>query len=122
MQEQRSQPQPVDAISRRSLLSAAAVGALALTLPPAARAPASATGVRARGSVRPYSTPLPIPAVLTGADLTIPMREAEVSILPGRRTRMWTYGGSCAAATIRRPPAATTRVRFLHRLPRQAAS
>ncbi|MBW3653164.1 MAG: multicopper oxidase family protein [Actinobacteria bacterium] len=120
MQEQRSQPQPIDAISRRSLLSAAAVGALALTLPPAARAPASPTGVRARGSVRPYSRPLPIPAVLTGADLTIPMREAEVAILPGRRTRMWTYGGSFPGPTIRRPAGATTRVRFEHQLPRQA--
>ncbi len=118
---QQLQPQPpIDAISRRSLLSAAAAGALALTLPPAARAPASGTRLRVRRSARPYSTPLPIPEVLTGADLTIPMREAEVAILPGRRTRMWTYGGSFPGPTIRRPAGATTRVRFEHRLPRQA--
>ena len=117
---QQSQPEPIDAISRRSLLSAAAVGALALTLPPVARAPASPGGARVRRAVRPYSTPLPIPEVLTGADLTIPMREAEVAILPGRKTQMWTYGASFPGPTIRRPAGATTRVRFEHRLPQQA--
>ena len=115
MQEQL-QPQPADGISRRSLLAAAAAGAVALTLPPAVRAPAAG----ARRLLRPYSTPLPIPDVLTGSDLTIPMREAELSILPGRKTRMWTYGGSFPGPTIRRPAGATTRVRFQHRLPRQA--
>jgi FtsP/CotA-like multicopper oxidase with cupredoxin domain len=48
------------------------------------------------------------------------MREAEIPILAGERTRMWTYGGSFPGPTIRRPAGATTRVRFLHRLPRQA--
>jgi len=116
---QQFPPQPADAISRRTLLSAAAVGTVALTLPPAARAPSAGARGRVR-RVRPYANPLPIPDVLTSADLTIPMREAEVSILPGRRTRMWTYGGSFPGPTIRRPAGATTSVRFEHRLPRQA--
>ena len=116
---QQFPPQPADAISRRTLLSAAAVGTVALTLPPAARAPSAGARGRIR-RVRPYANPLPIPDVLTSADLTIPMREAEVSILPGRRTRMWTYGGSFPGPTIRRPAGATTSVRFEHRLPRQA--
>ncbi|HEV2776310.1 MAG TPA: multicopper oxidase family protein [Solirubrobacteraceae bacterium] len=115
MQEQ-PQPQPVDAISRRSLLCAAAAGALTLALPRGARAPAAG----ARRAVRPFAAKLPIPQVLTGADLTIPMREAEVAILPGRKTRMWTYAGSFPGPTIRRPAGETTRVRFLHQLPQQA--
>jgi spore coat protein A, manganese oxidase len=113
------QPQPTDGISRRTLLAAAAAGAVTVAIPSVARVPVSG----ARGPVRrvrPFSTPLPIPDVLTAADLTIPMREAEVAILPGRRTRMWTYGGSFPGPTIRRPAGATTRVRFLHRLPQQA--
>ena len=113
---QQFEPEATDGISRRSLLAAAAAGAVALTLPAAVRAPAAP----ARRALTPYSRPLPIPRVLTGADLTIPMREAEVPILPGRRTRMWTYGGSFPGPTIRRPAGVTTRVRFEHRLPRQA--
>ncbi|HEV2819081.1 MAG TPA: multicopper oxidase domain-containing protein, partial [Solirubrobacteraceae bacterium] len=109
-----------DAISRRSLLSGAAAAALALTLPATARAPASDARAASLRSSGPYSSALRIPEVLTGADLTIPIREADVSVLPGRRTRMWTYGGSFPGPTIRRPAGATTRVRFLHRLPRQA--
>ena len=116
-----AQPQPADGISRRSLLSAAAAGAVALTLPPLARAPASGAGMRMpRRPVRAFTTPLPIPEVLTGADLTIPMRAADVAILPGRKTRMWTYGGSFPGPTIRRPAGAVTRVRFQHRLPPEA--
>ncbi len=118
--QHESGPPAIDGLSRRSLLSAAAVGALALTLPPAARAPAASSRRPGRRPLRPYSRPLPIPDVLTGADLRIPMREAEVAILPGPRTRMWTYGGSFPGPTVRRPAGATTRVRFEHRLPRAA--
>jgi len=48
------------------------------------------------------------------------MREAAVPVLPGRRTRMWTYGGDFPGPTIRRPAGEATRVRFAHELPRRA--
>jgi len=61
-----------------------------------------------------------MPEVLTGSDITIPIREAAIPILPGRRTRMWTYGGTFPGPTIRRPAGQATRVRFKHRLGRKA--
>ena len=67
-----------------------------------------------------FRTALPIPRVITAAEVDLPMAEAEVAILPGRRTRMWTYGGSFPGPTIRRPTGTPTRVRFAHRLPRRA--
>jgi spore coat protein A len=64
--------------------------------------------------------PLPIPRVLGGARLTIPIREAEVQAIPGRPTRMWTYGGTFPGPTIRRPAGHRTEVTFVHELPRSA--
>lgn len=64
--------------------------------------------------------PLPIPRVLDGARLTIPIREAEVQAMPGRKTRMWTYGGTFPGPTIRRPSGHRTEVTFVHELPRAA--
>lgn len=99
-------------LSRRAVLAgAAAAGAVALGLPSAGR-----TRSAPRARPRPFATPLPIPEVLTGSDLRIPMREAAVEILPGRPTRMWTYGGSFPGPTVRRPAGEATRVRFAHRL------
>ena len=115
----QSEVPSVDGLSRRTLLTAAAASTIALALPGAARAPGASAG-RSRPAIKPFSKPLPIPRVLTDADLTIPMREAEVSILPGRKTRMWTYDGSFPGPTIRRPTGERTRVRFEHRLPREA--
>jgi FtsP/CotA-like multicopper oxidase with cupredoxin domain len=63
---------------------------------------------------------LPIPEELTGARLSIPIREAEVPIMPGAPTRMWTYGGSFPGPTIRRPAGRRTEVTFHHELPRSA--
>lgn len=48
------------------------------------------------------------------------MREAGVAVLPGRKTRMWTYGGEFPGPTIRRPAGEQTQVTFTHRLPRAA--
>jgi FtsP/CotA-like multicopper oxidase with cupredoxin domain len=48
------------------------------------------------------------------------MREAEIQVLPGDKTRMWTYGGTFPGPTIRRPAGQRTRVTFEHRLPREA--
>ncbi len=58
--------------------------------------------------------------MLDDARLTIPIREADVPILPGERTRMWTYGGTFPGPTIRRPAGHRTEVTFLHELPRSA--
>ena len=65
----------------------------------------------------PFRQPLPVPHELRGAELTIPIREAEVQALPGRKTRMWTYGGCFPGPTIRRPAGERTAVTFLHELP-----
>jgi FtsP/CotA-like multicopper oxidase with cupredoxin domain len=65
----------------------------------------------------PFRAPLPIPRTLTGSRLTIPVREAEVQILPGARTRMWTFGGTFPGPTIRRRAGHRTRVTFHHELP-----
>jgi len=96
-------------------------GALGLILPIRLRGPGF-LGVSSPGGRAPrlFGARLPIPEVLTGADLTIRMREAAVSVLPGSRTRMWTYGGSFPGPTIRRPAGETTRVRFVHKLGRKA--
>ena len=64
-----------------------------------------------------FRRPLPIPPVLTGAQIELDIREAAVPILPGRKTRMWTYGGSFPGPTIRRPAGQKTEVSFTNRLP-----
>ena len=64
----------------------------------------------------PFATPLPIPPVLTAADIEIPVVESDVQILPGAKTRMWTYGGSFPGPTIRRPAGQETRVTFVNQL------
>jgi spore coat protein A len=68
----------------------------------------------------PFRAQLPIPRVLDDAQLTIPIREAEVQALPGVKTRMWTYGGTFPGPTVRRPAGKRTAVTFEHRLPRAA--
>ena len=69
---------------------------------------------------RPFRRRLPIPSEITTADIRLPMVEAEVPVLPGRPTRMWTYGGEFPGPTIRRPTGTTTRATFEHRLPGEA--
>ena len=69
-----------------------------------------------------YLRSLPIPRVLRGNDLRIPIREAEVQILPGHKTRMWTYDGTFPGPTIRRKSGKPTRVTFEHQLPKRSAS
>ncbi|HEY5052847.1 MAG TPA: multicopper oxidase family protein [Solirubrobacterales bacterium] len=71
---------------------------------------------RALGAV-PFRAPLPIPRVLTGSRLRIPIREAEAQILPGAKTRLWTYDGTFPGPTIRRRAGERTEVTFEHRLP-----
>jgi FtsP/CotA-like multicopper oxidase with cupredoxin domain len=65
----------------------------------------------------PFRARLPIPRELTGSHIEIPIREAEAQILPGPKTKLWTYGGSFPGPTIRRPAGQRTRVTFHHQLP-----
>jgi spore coat protein A len=99
-------------LSRRALLAGAAAGAIGLGLPGRTRTSIA----RPPRRPRPFAQQLRIPEVLTGPELTIPMRQEAVDVLPGRPTRMWTYGGSFPGPTVRRPAGETTRVRFDHRL------
>lgn len=95
------------ALTRRRLLQVAAGSAAVVALPRGAAA-------------APFSRALPLPEVLTGAKLRIPMVEAEIPILPGEPTRMWTYGGSFPGPTVRRPTGTPTSARFAHRLGERA--
>lgn len=110
-------------VSRRRLLAAgstlAAGAAISRALPGTARARRVSAAGLARRAPR-FRTPLRIPEVLTGSDLRIPIEPARIQVLPGRKTKMWTYGGSFPGPTIRRPAGEPTRVRFDHRLPAEA--
>jgi FtsP/CotA-like multicopper oxidase with cupredoxin domain len=58
--------------------------------------------------------------VIDSPHVDLPIVEAEVPVLPGPKTRMWTYGGDFPGPTIRRPTGETTTATFRHRLPRSA--
>lgn len=102
-------------LSRQSLaaplvaaaLIAAAVGAGTV-------APAGALSAPA------FSRPLVIPRVLTGSNITLTAKLADVQVLPGRTTRMWTYNGTFPGPTIRRPTGQTTTVTLVNNLPAAA--
>jgi FtsP/CotA-like multicopper oxidase with cupredoxin domain len=65
-----------------------------------------------------FQQALRIPEVLTGRDITIPMRRARVQVMPtGPKTWMWTYGGTFPGPTIKRPAGAMTKVTFVNDLP-----
>jgi spore coat protein A len=68
----------------------------------------------------PFQARLPIPRELTGSHIRIPIREAEAQILPGSKTKLWTYGGTFPGPTVRRPAGQRTRVTFHHELPPSA--
>jgi FtsP/CotA-like multicopper oxidase with cupredoxin domain len=71
-------------------------------------------------TVVPFSRPLLIPKVLTGANVTLTAKLADVQILPGAKTRMWTYNGMFPGPTIRRPTGQTTTVTLVNDLPPEA--
>jgi len=58
--------------------------------------------------------------MLTGSHLRIPIVEAEMPVLPGAPTRMWTYAGEFPGPTVRRPTGRPTTVEFHHRLAARA--
>jgi len=68
----------------------------------------------------PFRARLPIPPVLSDDHIRIPIQEAEQQILPGAKTKLWTYGGSFPGPTIRRRAGRRTRVTFHHELPKKA--
>ncbi len=68
----------------------------------------------------PFREPLPLPPVLDGDHVQIPIREAAQQILPGPKTELWTFGGSFPGPTIRRRAGRRTRVTFHHELPERA--
>jgi spore coat protein A, manganese oxidase len=109
---------------RRALLTAGGAGALALLLPVRSGSHKALLSLadsvsKASSRVR-FPAPLRIPKVLTGSDIDITIKPARVQVLPGRKTKMWTYGGTFPGPTIRRPAGQATRVTFHHRLPRAA--
>jgi spore coat protein A, manganese oxidase len=65
----------------------------------------------------PFRDRLPIPPVLDEDHIRIPIREADQQVLPGPRTRLWTFGGSFPGPTVRRRAGQRTRVTFHHQLP-----
>jgi spore coat protein A len=69
-----------------------------------------------------FSRPLVIPKVLTGSNITLTAAATDVQILPGAKTRMWTYNGSFPGPTIRRPAGQTTTVTLVNNLPASAGS
>jgi spore coat protein A, manganese oxidase len=116
-------PQSQPRLGRRAFLGALGGGTLAALLPFDVRSSgASQVAARSRRGAEqvPFRAPLPIPEELRDAHLDVPIREAEVQILPGAPTRMWTYGGTFPGPTIRRPAGQRTEVTFHHHLPREA--
>lgn len=69
-----------------------------------------------------FTRPLVIPRVLTGSHITLRASQTDVAILPGVRTRMWTYDGTFPGPTIRRPAGQTTTVTLINDLPASAGS
>jgi spore coat protein A, manganese oxidase len=108
---------------RRAFLGILGGGALALLVPvrvrPGRFLPIPEGAAPALAAQR-FRRKLPIPRTLRGADLRIPIRLAGVRILPGRKTKMWTYGGTFPGPTIRRRAGEETRVTFVHKLPKKA--
>lgn len=108
---------------RRRFVAGAAAGAAALALPAWLRPSGDGPGLSAAlasARPRPFKRKLPIPRELTDADLTIPIKKANIELLPGKKTEMWTYGGTFPGPTIRRPAGETTNVTFKHNLPSKA--
>jgi FtsP/CotA-like multicopper oxidase with cupredoxin domain len=91
-------------LKRRDLIKAGAVTGAALLLP-AQRLVSAVAGTAI--SVTPFSVPLRIPPVLLPASRTpdtdyydITQHEADIEIVPGIRTRMYTYNGEFPGPTI----------------------
>ena len=109
-------------LSRRGFLRHAAtgMGAIAagrLTFVAGATTAGVVATSRAAGAAEPFTVALPIPQVITDAEITLTAQQADVAILPGAPTRMWTFNGTFPGPTIRRPAGEPTQVTVVHGLP-----
>src|SRR4051794_25025228 len=69
-----------------------------------------------------FTSPLVIPPVLTGTNITLQATQAEVQLLSGATTTMWTYNGSFPGPTIHQTAGQTTHVTLINDLPPAAGS
>ena len=70
----------------------------------------------ARAAV-PFTSPLTFPQVITDPAITLTAAPADVQVLPGQATRMWTFNGSFPGPLIRRPSGQPTTLTIDHQLP-----
>jgi FtsP/CotA-like multicopper oxidase with cupredoxin domain len=76
-----------------------------------------AKGKPVKPTQQSFPTALHPPKVLTGSHITIPVKNANVRVLPGGpKTRMWTFDGSYPGPTIKRPAGHKTKVTFVNHL------
>jgi FtsP/CotA-like multicopper oxidase with cupredoxin domain len=76
------------------------------------------TGTGIKQAPPTFPMPLRIPKVLSGSHITIPVKLANIQVMPkGPRTQMWTYDGMYPGPTIERPAGAKTSVTFVNHLP-----
>ncbi|MFF4121218.1 multicopper oxidase family protein [Streptomyces sp. NPDC001714] len=120
-----------DGITRRRLLTAAALGGTALTAGGWAVIGGSLTpsqpGLLLRSQAplpRPYAVPLPVPSVLAATRSSgttdvyeITQKTARLRILPGLETTAWTYGGTFPGPTLVSRSGRRTVVRHRNELP-----
>lgn len=109
-------------VRRRSTAASAAFALVLALLAGPATAVTAPTEPSGEGTDERFATPLPIPAEYTEADIELVASEAEVEILEGEPTRMWTFDGSFPGPTIRRPAGEPTRVTVRNELPAEAGS
>jgi len=105
----------LDAVPRRLVLVVSALAVLGA-------AAAVPVGRAASPAYPKFSMPLSIPPVLTGANINLSMAESEQQILPGEKTRLWTYNGTFPGPIIRRPTGVPTKVTLTNNLPASAGS
>jgi FtsP/CotA-like multicopper oxidase with cupredoxin domain len=82
----------------------------------------SGSGGGVQPAAQSFDQPLVKPKVLTTATVKIPIKQADVRVLPtGPLTRMWTYGGTYPGPTIKRPAGKDTKVTYVNKLPTKAS-
>ena len=67
-----------------------------------------------------FSRPLTFPPVITDAEVSLVAREAQVPLLQGPPTTMWTFDGTWPGPTIRRPSGERTTLTVTNLLPAEA--
>ena len=65
----------------------------------------------------PFTSPLTLPPVITDPAITLTAAPADVQLLPGQATKMWTFNGSFPGPLIRRPSGQPTTLTIVHQLP-----